>query len=527
MDIQRMRGYFLYNIPVTEQLFPNKDEEEHRIGVTPAFVKEFERVFDVKAAPIPAFYTSHYRVEHTPYLVTSGKSQKTYVSAAKLREIPFYAELGLTEDISLKWEFMLALYTTGLISLQVEIKERMKSRLAYRLSGLHLNPHYRVIATGPVAYLWENGGTTRPEFVTPDELAQAIRGYFFGRVGVPVRRVQALRHEIQIPFTAIEVNTDCETQTEFVEKHAKDIAEMVFKPACWEVENASMIHARSVLEPQRVWSVAQDTYVVIAYEGALYIKIKTFDTGVPHEVSGFHVADESSVLHSFRLAVSNYHLLRILDDLLDTEMDRLTGVVSRQQKALRIASQDPQIESYGILTQMNEFVVKVTNLQFHLVDLMEEMDNSDKLIDEEWHIVLLDRLNDALGTKMWRDSVNARVHNLHQLVETVEHTYQRFVNLEVNQQIADFNAQLLQMHIDSQQVDNRLKWVGYLFSVLAVAEVISLLIDVGFDDSNPVVLWLIQRYGMSVVQGHLVVVGVVIGIMLSMFMGIIWWERRS
>ncbi|MCA9959630.1 MAG: hypothetical protein KC413_01760 [Anaerolineales bacterium] len=525
MIIQKMRNYFLYNVPVTEQLMSASNNRS--MGVTPAFIEKFSQKFQVNRAKIPAFYTNHYRAEHTPYSITDPTlPMQTTLDYQRLLAIDFYADLPLTKDITVRWEFVLTLQNTGMVTVWLEVEEPMPSQLAYRLSGLHLNPTYTVISTEPVSQLWHDAPETRPAFVTLDEFARVLHQYFFQGCGLNVRRYRALQHEIQIPFTAVEVATDLPSQRQFIEQNMRELAELVFKPACWEVEQASYQHALDVFEPSRVWSIARDTFVVVAYEGAIYVKIKTFDTGVPHQVSGFALADELSVLHSFKVAVSNYHFLRILDDLIDQEEERLNRAVTRFQYVLRELFLPGSDGSENILQEMNDFAIQITNLQFHLTDLLAEIYNSDKLIDEEWHIVLLDKLNKALGTTVWYESVQDRINNLRDIAQTVENSYERLLNLRFSKSIADVNLHLLEMTIEDQNVENRLKRVQPVFEALAAAELIGLLIAIVFDDTNALVSKTSQWLNMPLALSHLING---LGVLLILFLvirSIRWWVNR-
>lgn len=525
MIIQKMRTYFLYNVPVTEQLMSTDDD--HAMGVTPAFIEKFRQSFQVTPAAVPAFYTNHYRNEHTPYCINDDRLPCcTTLDHQKLLDIEFYAPLQLSRDLPVYWEFNLTLQNTGMVMLWLEVEEPLPSQLAYRLSGLHLNPAYAVIATEPVKHLWEGESETRPDYVTLDDLARMLHQYFFRACGLNVHRYRALQHEIQIPFTAVEIATDRPSQRLFIEHNLRELAELVFKPACWEVEQASFQHAQDIFSPNRVWNIARDTFVVVAYEGAVYVKIKTFDTGVPDRVSGFSLADEPSVLHSFKVAVSNYHFLRILDDLIDREEEKLKHDVNRYQRILRDLFSPDSNGNEIVLQEMNDFVIQISNLQFHLTDLLAEIYNSDKLIDEEWHIVLLDKLNEALGTTVWYESVQSRINNLRDMAQTVENSYERLLNLRFSKNIADVNQHLLEMTIEDQNVENRLKRVQPVFEALAAAELIGLLIAVMFDDTNALVSKTSEWLNLSIAVSHFVNALAIIFILYLVIRGIRWWVNR-
>ncbi|MCA9980562.1 MAG: hypothetical protein KDD89_07015, partial [Anaerolineales bacterium] len=221
------------------------------------------------------------------------------------------------------------------------------------------------------------------------------------------------------------------------------------------------------------------------------------------------------------VAVSNYHLLRILDDRLDDELGRLKKQVAGYQYNLRHSFDEGGItHDENILREMNDFVIRVTNLEFDLRDLMEELDNPDKLIDEEWHIVLLDKLNRAFGLRAWRDSMSDRVNNLRQLVETVENTYQRLLDLKLNRTI-------LELTLEEQRSEARDKRVGYLFGVFAVSELLGLLIGVGLDDQNPMALAYTRTLNVPLAVSHLLSVITVIFIIAILLVGVRWFVNRE
>jgi hypothetical protein len=229
-----MRCYFLYGTPITERLL--SADGQHTIGVTPALVERFKQHFQVQPAPVPAFYTAHYRTAHAPYLLCDPAIPlHTRIPAKKLQALDFFKDLGLTRDLRIRWEFMLSMQTTGLITFCIETAEPIATDRAYHLGGLHLNPDYAVVDTEPIRGLWQREPAARPAFIALDELAHAIRSYFLSQCGLPARRLRTLRHEMQVPFTAIEVDTDAASDEEFVAQRAQELAEFVFRPACWEV----------------------------------------------------------------------------------------------------------------------------------------------------------------------------------------------------------------------------------------------------------------------------------------------------
>lgn len=527
MRIEKTKVFFLYNIPVTEELINLEDlDQDIHLGVSSELIKEFKQAFGddhvidlanpglanvgliSESEFVPGFYTKHYRDEHTPYkILPKDHSIRTYtfISVQKLNEHSYFKDIGLTKDIKLNWQFTLSLQSTGLITFEVIVDEPINARPGYHISGLHLNNNYKVVDTKLIQGLW--CGEPVPPFITLDELAKVIRKYYFFSINKSYREFKALNHEIQIPFTSIEVcaDDDHQTQHDFISTYKNALAELVFKPESWEVEEISKQHSDYVMRQKRVWSVAKDAFAVVAYEGILFVKIKTFDyhQGDPITVSDFRIADEYAVLHSFKVAVSNYHFLRILDGLLDSEAKGLIDKVSNfEQKSRKIYNgtienaTDIQ-ESMDILMEMNKFSTRVMGLQFTLTDLLEEIYNSDKLIDEEWHIQLLDKLNDALGTALWLKTVKDRIDNIGRMVGTVENVHRTVTDLTTNQhtakmssETANLNEKLLLLAEESKRVteqnadlDQRLQKAQPVFLAVAAVEGAILIIDMVWGSS--------------------------------------------
>lgn len=526
MHIHSMQCYFTYSIPVINQL-DLKREDNFGLNVEPALIERFRTRFEVSPAPIPAFYTAHYRNQHTPYRVVDPQiPAATYIPREKLAAIPFFAGIPLTQDISLTWDLSARLNSIGLVTLCLQVNEALSSTLAYRLSGLYLNPDYAVIATEPLKHLWSHNPAGRPEFVTPDDLARAIHTYFFTTCGLPVYRYRALRHEMQIPFIVVDLETECKTQAEFMEKEAHPLAELVFRPACWEVGRSSLLHVERVLDNARMWSVARDMLVFCSYEGCVQVNIRNFSLPPLGEISGFHLASAPSVFHTFQVAVANYLFLRILDELLDEGLEKLVDEVHRCQHALNVSDTD---DDQPILRELDDLTIHITYLRFRLIDLLEEISNSDKLIDEEYHIVLLDKLNISLGTKGWFDGLNRRIENLHELVDTIEDTYERLSNLQNTRQIQRFEGQMLTISLENQQLDERLSKAQPFFEALAAVEALTLLIYIWFDPGFPMISTLSAVIGMPIGFISRLLGTILVGIALFGIIKVIHWiaARRA
>ncbi|MFZ6029669.1 MAG: hypothetical protein ACOYYS_18300 [Chloroflexota bacterium] len=495
MQIQSLRAYFTYSIPITNWLDLER-EDDLGLGVGADLLECFKGSFDVVPAPVPAFYTAHYRNQHTPYRVSDPATPGgTFIPKEKLAAIPFFSGLNLKRDIRLTWELTAQLHNIGLITLCLHADEALSSTLAYRLGGLYLNPAYAVIATGPLKQLWSRNPAERPDFVTLDELARVIHTYFFTACGLPVYRYQALGYEMQIPFLAVDVETGCDTQAEFIEKEAENLAELVFRPACWEVGRTSNVHVRQVLGDARLWSVSRDALVFTSYEGCVLVHIKSFSIPPLGNISGFYLTSEASIFHTFQVGVGNYLFLRILDELLDERLSQLVEEVHHHQHTLNASDTD---DDQPILRKLDDLTIHITYLRFRLLDLLEEISNSDKLIDEEYHIILLDKINNAMGIRAWFEGLNRRIGNLQQLVEAIEGTYERLSNLQNTRQIQRFEAQMLQINLDNQKLDERLSKAQPFFEALAAVEALTLFIYIWFDPGFPMISTLSVALGLPV-----------------------------
>lgn len=513
MLVQQMRCYFLYSVPITNDLAAPAGAN-NPVGVSEEIIAKLKEQFDVPVASVPAFYTKHYREEHTPYSLADPNIPTTVIPAGKLNEIDFFKPLNLTQPIQVHWDFILSLQTIGLITLRLEVNEPLPSHLAYRLSGLHLNPTYLVVDTEPIKALWERRKDARPEFITLDQFARNLHKHFFEAIGRPASRIQALRHETQIPFTAYNIETHHARQSVMIQEEAAALAELVFKPACWEVEETSTLHAGRILAEERLWSVAKDDFVVAAYEGSIYVKINPFDTGVTNTVSDFWLAEEETILFTFKIAVSNYHFLRTIDFLLDQEMSRLRKDTGRYHQELnRLLHNIHTGLNTKLLQEMNQAIIRFSDLRFQIIDLLEEVENSDKLIDEEWHIILLDKFNHALGSQVWFKSVRQRINNAYELIQTLENSYERLVDTLEN--------------VQNQQITNRLNLVQLIFGALAVVELIGLLIDISFNDTNSLVTELQQWLSLPLPAAHILGVWLVGGIILALIALLQRWVRQQ
>lgn len=525
MKILEMRVRFFYNLPFFTK--PYKGGETYQfieeIGISKDFINQFsDNGLKITPLPrhrnhnspsdlaVPSFYTAHYLEEHQPFSVHDATiPHTTIIPKERLAQIDFFEVLDLSHDLSVRWDLILGLQSAGLVTITIETTEAVPSDFAYRLGGLYLNPAYKVVDTEPLTALWM-GNAERPAYIGLDELAAVLQSYFYAKANLPAVAndiFQPLDHRMQFPFITLEVETECATQAEFVRSHAKELTDFIFRPTCWEVEQASAQHVERTLDSSRVWSVAEDTLVILSYEGAIYIKIRNFDVGTPYAVSHFHLADENPVLFSFRMAVADYYLLRLIDDQLDTVLSNLKRNIHQHEKDLREFYDRTKAPSEATFYELNELIIQIINLRFKCLDLLEEVDNVDKLIDEEWHIALLDKIYRVLNIREWRDSIVGRLDNMHAWIKIIEDSYERFLDLKRSE--------------DNAKVETRVRIAGYVFGILAVVELIGLLLDVGFSDSHPFVRFLHNTLHMDYGVSHLIAPVIVLAGMVILGIGLI------
>jgi hypothetical protein len=250
------------------------------------------------------------------------------------------------------------------------------------------------------------------------------------------------------------------------------------------------------------------------------VNITNFALPHPVDISGFHLTSEKSIFHTFQVSVSNYLFLRILDELLDENMAQLINDVHRCQHALNLSNTD---NDQPVLRELDNLTVHITYLRFRLVDLLEEISNSDKLLDEESHIHLLDKLDAALGTRAWFDGLNRRIENLRHLIATIENTYERLANLQNARQIQRFEAQMLEINIDNQKLDQRLAKAQPFFEALAAVEALTLFIYIWFDPGFPMISSLSALMGWPVGLSSRLIGTVLVGAALFVIIKLIHW----
>jgi hypothetical protein len=400
---------------------------------------------------------------------------------------------------------VLAKQTAGMIVISLDICDPLPAAQAQFLIGLHLLPDARLIPLPE--YLHHDTNGQEPRLVTLDELAQKIHHSFFAAAGFlnhhdeQPYRVQPLDYEMQIPFVYAEADAPMLNQQEFIEHYQSELAMLLLKPACWGVPNPSLAQLDELLCDDRCWSVADDTFVLLSYESAVMINLP--NRHAPNGTSGRDIASEAVVFHSFRLAVANYYLLRILDELLDYHLKELQQQVEDFNTELHEVRTDLRHADSRPLRQLDKLVIQITDLQYSFIDLFEEMDNADKLIDYEWHILLLDKINAALGTKTWRNSINLRIENFGRWIHLLEDAFDRF--LELNENIQD------------RSLAEKVTVLSIAFGLLSFAELLGLLLTIGFDDENPFYHQFRNMTGMTTSGAHLVAVGLVI--VLTLLLG--------
>lgn len=467
MIVEKMRSYFLYNIPMVNISFFDQTQNTE-LGIKPRHIEALRENFPIEDAFVPAFYTKHYKQDHKPYTIapSAERPAETFISYERLNELSFFTPLDIKENLKLTWDIKLQLQNIGLITICVEHSNPLVSHLAYRLNGLHLNDDYKVIATEPIAYLWDEAQSPRPEYVKLDTVAEAIRQYYLGAIVPDIKPILTLQHEIQMPFSVIEVQ-GYESADDFFDDNQAEVIEFVAKPHCWEINQLSRRFIREIVnEETRIWSVANDVLMLAGYEGAVLIQLMPREE-CAETVSNFNVTQEGSILHSFQIAVSNYHLLRIIDDWLDVNLPLFYENLHKHQGKLRDAIRAHEILPYEVLVEINEYLIDIENFWFSLLNGIEEFDNPDKLVDDDFHIKLIRNLYYTLGTNDWVKNINDRFQILNQWISTTESIYHSFWHLRNS--------------IEDTAIQNRQNTLGLVFSALVLFEVLTAVISI-FED---------------------------------------------
>ncbi len=467
MIVEKMRSYFLYNIPMVNISFFDRTQATE-LGIKPHHIETLREKFPIEDAFVPAFYTKHYKHDHKPYTImpSADRPAETYISHERLAELSFFEPLEVRENLKITWDIKLQLQNIGLITFCVEHSTPLASHLMYRLNGLHLNDTFKVVATEPIKYLWDGVQSSRPDYVKLDTLAEAIRQYHLGSITPEIKPVLTLQHEIQMPFTVIEVQ-GYESTDAFFEDNQEEIVEFVAKPNCWEINRLSQRFIREIInEETRIWNVANDVLMLAAYEGAVLIQL------MPREecnetVANFNVTEEKTILHSFQIAVSNYHLLRIIDDWLDVNIPLFYENLHNHQSRLRDAIRAHELLPYEVLVEINEYLIDIENFRFNLLNGIEEFDNPDKLVDDDFHIKLIRNLYYTLGTNDWVKNINDRFQTLNEWISTTESIYHSFWHLRNS--------------IEDTAIQNKQNTLGLVFSALVLFEVMTAVISI-FED---------------------------------------------
>ncbi|MEO0596920.1 MAG: hypothetical protein AAF126_12470, partial [Chloroflexota bacterium] len=376
LNIGHFRTYFLYGAPPYQDIVQFTSPRDHEtkleqfqvnikeisdFAVNNTFRRAFQEAFGEKLAPfdiydldwkdipaqenypqywIPNFFTHHYREYHRPYYVNDG-NRHAVLSKEALNGSQFFAGHELAHDIHIQWDFIMGMETCPIIYVVLESKQAITVEQAVRLSSLHLC-HERLIPKTLFEGLDVDGALSVDEdvdqrlraryahspigerdWITLDELVQSVQYTLYSQAGFSRRLAKTpMEAIVRLPFTSIEVDNEYASQEDFVAANGRDIAALISRPSTFEFNMPSHIHTQEVLENSRVWSVAEDTYFVMAYSGALYVKLNHLKQTIDAPISNYRLADEHVVFHSFRLAVANYYILRLIDAELDEAIDR-------------------------------------------------------------------------------------------------------------------------------------------------------------------------------------------------------------
>lgn len=531
LSINKFRTYFLYGAPPYQDIVQFADtttiiEEIVDFAVNEEFKNAFDSAFPGKVIPfdiydrdwrdipqdsnypqywIPNFFTLHYREFHRPYYI-DYENRETVLQKDHLNQSQLFKSHPLDTDVRIKWDFIMAMETCPIIYVMVETTEPIDTEIAYRLSSLHLSreqlipknlfsnlfvndaliPHSQADETTKRHHKYDP--IDKREFITLEELVSSIQYTLYIQARFTEKLAKTpLEAIVHVPFSAVEINQGFASQEAFVKQHRSDIVKLISRPYTYEFDSASELHEVEVLENTRIWSVSKDAYFVIAYSGALYIKLNSFDTSPKEAISNYRLASEYSVFHSFRLSIANYYILRLVDAELDEAIVHLKTQIEEHRQKIKNLYSKGNSDDIETLTSLNELVIHVSDLRFKFIDLLEELDNSDKLIDEEWHIDLLDKINQAFGMHGWRDSIKARLDNLTELVHVLETSYERFLNL---------NASL-----ESRESEKRLFYVTLIFSAFAGAEVLGLLFAVVLGEDDQLYIW-VKNHLPPILEGY-------------------------
>lgn len=530
--LNQMRIHYQYSVPTqTRILFENDLESatfprigehqmEHGLGVTgeviaclqdnPQFQVLNPNLPDDQAQlsalyHTPFFYTRHYREQHTPYVIRrQGVANTISLAPEQLDQLAALTGVELSQ-LTIHWEFVLAKQTAGMIVISLDIRDPLPATQAQFLIGLHLLPDARLIPLPE--NLRSSAAGQEPVYVTLDELAQEIHRSFFATAGFMNHsaarpyRFRPLDYEMQVPFVYAETDSRTLSQQDFIDHYQSDLAALVLKPQCWGIQTPSPAQIDEVIRDGHRWSIADHSFVLLSYECAVMINLRNHSAPVP--VAGREITNEAAVFHSFRMVVANYYLLRILDELLDQRLKELQQEVEAYNTELRQVRTYLNRSDSRPLRQLDKLVIQITDLQYSFIDLFEEMDNADKLIDFEWHIVLLDKLNAVLGTKTWRSSINGRVENFGRWIHLLEDAFDRF--LELNE------------HIQDRTLAEKVTVLSIAFGLLSFAELMGLLLVVGFDNENPFYHQFRDLTGLGSGGAH--VAAAVLIIMLTIMLG--------
>jgi hypothetical protein len=527
--LNRMRIHYQYSVPTQRRiLFENdlsssalphigEQQLEHGLGVTARVIDCFrsnpavqvlnpddpvDRALLPPLYHIPFFYTRHYREQHIPYIIRQRGVENTIsLPADQLAEFAALTGVELARLV-IHWEFVLPQQSAGLIVISLEVDDPLLAVQAQFIIGLHLLPTARLIPLPPALRR-----PSYPEFVTLDELVQAIHHSFFAAGGFlnangdQPYRFRPLDYEMLIPFVYAETDSRTLNQQDFIAHYRADLAALLFKSACWGVQTPSPAQLDTVLSEDHRWSIADHAFVLLSYQSAVMIHL--YDHNPPGLVAGRAITTEEAVFHSFRLVVANYYLLRILDELLDHRLKELQNEVEAYNNDLHQVRAYLNRSDSRPLRQLDKLVIQITDLQYSFTDLFEEMDNADKLIDYEWHIILLEKINAVLGTRTWRSSISGRVENFERWVHLLEDEFDRF--LELNE------------HIQDRHLSERVTVLSIAFGLLSFAELMGLLLAIGFDDENSFFAWFRDLTGMSDSGAHVAAVTLII--LLTLLLG--------
>ena len=499
--IRKARYYFFYNIDLISDAFFS--ESFNPFFYIDDIIEKLEKKgYGFKPIDVPGFYTLYFKTHVAPKLLDIGYNY-VYIDAEKLKEIDFFQDIPVEKDIKLFFEILVFRTGIGIIRTYFEV-ENPPSDLAHRLSCIYLNPRFKIIRTRELRNLL---GDSAPDYVSMDEFIGLLFDRIFGDLAPRRTRYKALRHEIQIPLITLYLDVD-KSLDAFMEENREFIVRYIFKPECWEVSRASSYLVRELLTENHLWSVSDRAFFVTAYEGGAYILLSG-EVGSRYSVSDFYLADEYSVVFTFMITIANYHHLRLLDFLLDKWLqevskeveDLITGVERTKKNAEYV---EP------LLRKLAKMLDKLANIQSRIHITLEGISNADKLIDEEWHIILFNKISKSLGLDVWLGMIREKMNHIAGTIITLERSRENIFNVGLLKGIYEANVRSIEVREGIDKLEG-------IFVGIAVLELITIFAEI----------WYGSLYYLGLVYGKIVTMFMIVILFVLSIVAVYWFIKKT